>query len=94
MNERRRERLAAFIREKLPEFFKVDCDFLGSSVVSILHVEVVSSGTRANIFLSVFPDETKEDVARRLKLCENKATHFLRGQLGSKYAPAVRFHVR
>ncbi|OGZ56145.1 MAG: hypothetical protein A3J04_00275 [Candidatus Ryanbacteria bacterium RIFCSPLOWO2_02_FULL_47_14] len=94
MKERRRERLASFIREELPDFFKQEFDVLVNVLISILHIEITESGARTDVFVSVFPDDHKEQVAKALKMRENKAAHFLRSRLRSKYAPAVRFHVR
>jgi|GEM_PF-2888828 len=94
MNERRRERLASALEEDLPSFFQEECELLPGELVSILYVEIVESGAKANIFVSVFPDSARERVARELKMRENEATYFIRGRLGSKYSPVVRFHVR
>ena len=94
MKERRRDRLASFVREELPEFLRVEGDLPNGVVVSILHVEVIASASRANIFVSIFPDEQREEVAKVLKMRENEATHFLRGRLKSKHVPVIRFHVR
>ncbi len=93
MNERRRERTAAFVREVIPEFFQRECELLPGVFLTVLHVEVVESGVRANVFVSVFPDSAKEAVAKELDLRENKATQFIRMRLGTKYSPAVRFTV-
>ena len=94
MNERRRERLASLLEDALPEFFRDECEMPTGAVVSILYVEIIESGSRANIFVSVWPDEARGGVAKELKMSENKATHFVRGRLGSKHAPQVRFLVR
>ena len=94
MNKRRRERLASALEEDLPLFFREECDFSSGELISILYIEIVESGAKANIFVSVFPDSAKEQVVRELKMRENEATSFIRARLGSKYSPVVRFHVR
>ena len=86
--------MSSFVREAIPDFFQAQCVFPKGVFVSILHVEVVESGSRANIFASVFPDEAKEAVAKELNLRENEATRFLRGRIASKYSPVIRFYVR
>ncbi|MBI4121361.1 MAG: hypothetical protein HY470_00170 [Candidatus Ryanbacteria bacterium] len=78
----------------MPEFFREQCAFPADALVSVLHVEVVESGSKANVFASVFPDEAKSAVARELKMRENEATRFVRERTASKYSPVVRFHVR
>lgn len=94
MNERRRERISSFVRETIPYFFQEECAFPKGVFVSVLHIEVVKSGSRANVFASVFPDNAKEAVAKELHLRENEATRFMRGRIANKYSPAIRFHVR
>lgn len=91
MNERRRDRLATLLKEELPHFFVEECDLPTGSFVSVLYVEVLESGTRANIFVSIFPDTEKERVAKKLKISENKATHFVRQRIRSKYSPSIHF---
>lgn len=93
MNERRRERLAAFLQEELPYFVQEQVPLPEGVFASILHVEIAESGTRANIFMSVFPDSAREGVAKELNLRENEATYFVRTRLRSKYSPVIRFHV-
>lgn len=93
MNERRRERLAAYIKEIMPEFFAVHIEHGSDIFLSVLYVEVVASGTKANVFVSVYPDTAREGIAEKLKMSENIATRFVRTHLGSKYSPAIRFFV-
>ena len=93
MNERRRERLAAFIREALPTFFSEEVIREPGVFISIQHVEIPESGGKANVFVSVFPDTVEEGIAKALKMSENKATHFVRVRLKSKYSPTIRFQV-
>jgi ribosome-binding factor A len=93
MNERRRERLASFLEEELPHFFREEIKTEGA-YLSIQYVEVIESGSRANIFVSVFPDNLRDEVAKELKKSENKASHFIRRRLGSKYSPQIRFQIK
>ncbi len=93
MNEKRRERLATLLQEALPEFFESEIERLPGTLLSVLYVEVIESGTRANIFVSVFPDEAKAGIAKQLKISENKATHFIRRRVSSKYSPFIRFQL-
>jgi len=86
--------MASFVREAIPSFFQEECAFPKGVFVSVLHVEVVESGNRANIFASVFPDDAKEAVAKELDLRENEATRFMRRRLASKHSPVIRFYVR
>ncbi|MDA1335184.1 MAG: ribosome-binding factor A [bacterium] len=94
MNERRRERFSSLIEEELPMFFREVCELPKNSLVSILYVEVPMRAGKANVFVSVFPDEARDGVATELKMRENEATHYIRGRIKSKYAPAIHFFVR
>ena len=86
--------MASFVRETNTDFFQEECAFPKGVFVSVLHVEVVESGSRANVFTSVFPDDAKEVVAKELGLRENEATCFVRRLVASKHSPVIRFHVR
>jgi ribosome-binding factor A len=93
MNERRNERLASFVRGALPDFFRDECALALGTLVSIVHIEINEAGSRADVFVSVFPDEAHTSVAKELKIRENEANHFIRMQLRSKHSPLIRFHV-
>lgn len=93
MKERRKERLAALIQEELPRFFRDELELEPGVFVSILYVETVKTGTKANVFVSIYPDTARVKVARELKISENKATHFIRKLVASKYSPAIRFQL-
>jgi ribosome-binding factor A len=94
MNERRKERLAAFLQEAIGEFFLRECAFAPGVFVSVQFVDLNETASRAMIAVSVFPDEARNGVAEELKTRENEATHFVRGRLDSKYAPLIRFTVQ
>jgi ribosome-binding factor A len=94
MIERRKERLASFVREVLPDFFRDECGLTPDIFVSILHVEPNEAASKVNVFVSVFPDSTRDKVAKVLKISENKAGHYIRGRISAKYSPAISFHVK
>ncbi|MEK7576735.1 MAG: ribosome-binding factor A [Patescibacteria group bacterium] len=94
MNERRRERLAAFVRESLPDFFRFECGFSNDILVSIIHVEPNEASSKVKVYVSVWPDDQRDAVANTLKMSENKAKHYIRARISSKYSPAVSFHVK
>lgn len=91
MNERRRERLSAFIRDELAKFFQEGLELEPGVFISIQYVEVLKSASRANVFLSIFPDIRQYGVAKKLKILENKATRFIQDRLSSKHSPMIRF---
>ena len=93
MNERRRERLAAFVREEIAYFFQTELELPTGAFLSVLYVEVAETGSRANVFVSVYPPESKEGIAKILKLGENKATHYMRAKVRSKYSPVIHFQI-
>lgn len=93
MNERRRGRLAAFLESELPHFFREEVEFPPNTFISIMHIEIKQSGQSAGVLVSVFPDTSTKRVAEILKKSENKATHFIRARLRTKYSPVIRFHV-
>ncbi len=94
MNERRRERLTAFLQEALGEFFLRECSFAPGVFVSVQYVDLNETASRAMIAVSVFPDDARDGVAEELKTRENEATHFVRQRLDNKYTPAIRFTVQ
>ena len=51
--------MATVLKEELPQFFADECSLSLGTFVSILYVEVLESGTRANVFVSIFPDAEK-----------------------------------
>lgn len=94
MNERRKERLASFIEETLPEFFRTECALPEGVFISVVYIEPNEGASKVNVFVSVFPDALRDRVAEILKMSENKAKHFIRARIASKYSPAVSFHVK
>ncbi len=94
MNERRRERLTAFLQEAIGEFFLRECAFDNGVFASVQFVDLNEVASRAMISVSVFPDEARDKVADILKTRENEATHFVRQKLDNKYTPAIRFFVK
>lgn len=93
MNERRRDRLSSFLKEILPIFFVQEVSLPKGSFISVLYIEIGESGSKANVFVSVFPDSLREMVAKELKISENKAAHFVRAHLKSKYSPSIHFFI-
>ena len=93
MKERRREKLSALIQEIVSDFFSSELALPSGTLLSISYIELNDSGTKANVFTSVYPDEGRDGIANLLKMSENKATHFLRTRLQSKYSPVIRFRV-
>ena len=91
MKERRRDRIGTLVRDAVADFFLEEVSFPAGVLVSVAYVEVIESGSKANIFVSVFPDTAQEEVAKMLKMSENKASHFVRSRMRSKYTPVVRF---
>jgi hypothetical protein len=93
MNERRRERLVSFLEDELPLFFRGELDLAPGVLVSIVLIDVKPSGGSAHISVTVYPDSEAVPVAEMLKKSENKAAHYIRTRLRTKYAPVVTFHV-
>ncbi len=94
MNEKRKERLAAFVREILPDFFRFDCGFANDVLVSIIHVEPNEASSKVKVYISVWPDDKRDEVANTLKMSENKAKHYIRERISSKYSPLISFYVK
>ena len=93
MNERRRERLASFVKAELAKFFKDELELPSEVLVSILSVTVSEGGGRASAVLSIYPSAQFEGVAKVIKKGENGATRYIRGRLASKYSPTIHFVV-
>ncbi|MEK7643054.1 MAG: ribosome-binding factor A [Patescibacteria group bacterium] len=93
MNERRRERLSAVIKEILPAFFRQELILPNGVLISVLYAESMTSGTRVTVYVSIFPDNLRADIAKILEMSENRAAHFLRARLRTKYSPSIHFVV-
>ena len=93
MNERRRERLGAFVESALPHFFREELEVPAGTIISIVHVDVKTSGQSALVHVSVYPETHTDQVANMLKKSENKAAHYVRTHLRTKYAPVINFRV-
>ena len=77
--------LVFLLREKIP--------LKKGILFSLVRVESASSEGRIHAWVSVWPDEERERVAKQLQLLENKAKAHLAGRLNRKYAASVHFYV-
>ena len=87
------ERFSSFIQNELAFFLREKMHLNKGILVSLVRVESASSEGRIHAWVSVWPDEERERVAKQLQLLENKAKAHLAGRLNRKYAASVHFYV-
>lgn len=87
------ERFSSFIQDELALFLREGLHEREGMFVSIVRVEPAPSGGRVDVWVSVWPDEERQRVAKELRLLENKAKAYLAQRLNRKYAVTVRFYV-
>lgn len=87
------ERFSSFIQDELALFLHEALSYKEGVFVSLMRVEPAPSEGSVNAWVSVWPDEERDRVAKQLKLLENKARAYLTRRLNRKYAVTVHFYV-
>lgn len=87
------ERFSSFVQNELAFFLREELGGQKGMFISILRVEPAPSGGSVGVWVSVWPDEERARVAKKLKVLENKAKAYLAGRLNRKYAVAVHFYI-
>lgn len=87
------ERFSSFIQDELALFLREELSYKEGMFVSLMRIESAPSEGSVNAWVSVWPDEERGRVAKRLRLLENKAKAHLARRLNRKYAVAVHFYI-
>lgn len=87
------QRFSSFIQDELALFLREAFYDTEEIFVSITRVDPARSAGSVNVWVSVWPDEKRAYVAKKLSLLENKAKAYLAGRLNRKYPISVHFYV-
>jgi ribosome-binding factor A len=87
------ERFSSFIRDELAIFLQHELNCDEGVFVSVMSVEPAQSEGSVKVLVSVWPEEKRTAVAKKLRLLENKARAHLAKRLARKRIVTVHFYV-
>jgi ribosome-binding factor A len=90
VKKRRQERASALLRNIVSTFIKKRMD--DRILVSIMRVEITNDLERANIFISVFPEEKEKEILNALKRLRTELREYLKTQLKT-FLPFISFEI-
>lgn len=94
MASRRQEKMASVVKEAISDAINNLSDPRISGLVSVTHVDVSPDMKNADIYLSVFGVDEKEQnlTIEAIESARNKIQGFLAHEMRSKFCPSIRLH--
>ncbi len=88
---RRRERIASLVAEEAARFIEEEVDVPAGAVATVTHVEIAPDGSRADIFVSLFPTAHIGIFQERMHRAERAFNVYMREALQMKKPPQMQF---
>lgn len=91
MKTNRPLRVGSVIQVELGKMIERDLDVPVGNLITVTDVEVSADLERAKVWISVFPDASKEEVMGMLKKMTGNFQHLLNRKLNIKPMPRIEF---
>ncbi len=91
MQERRKVRFEKLLKEEISNIILREVKNPRVGMVTITRVEVTSDYTKAKVYFTVIPEESKEETSRALKESARFIRHILKKKVRAKIIPSLEF---